>query len=205
MFHIRFSLILLLLLTISTCKLTLLTSTYQPFVDCGGTVNPESSLIHGAEIQLLRMAFLSLNWTEGLDFIFQCLPDTDSLFSSFNEGSTANVGVLGGITITPERLSERYTFTQPTVAARLPLVYQNKPKGWFFRRGLSLSGWILIFTSTFVVAGVMYLLENRKSAYINMLYNVFCQFFLSPDYPLTNFSSKTSTFPFYIYGPNSGS
>ena len=180
----------IILITTSTCKLTLLTSTYQPFVDCGNAANPDSSSIYGAEIQLIRAAFITLNWTEGSDFVFECLPDFNSLTDAFLEGDNTNVAVVGGFTMTSERLIENYKFSQPTVTSALSLVYQKTSKGWFFRRGLDIMGWILIIITTITVGGLMYFLESRRSAYINMLYNAFCQFFLTPDYPLTNFPSK---------------
>jgi len=176
---------------LATAKYTFLTRTYPPFADCTSYFkSPHSSKIIGAEIELLRSAFNFFNWTEGVDFEFLCVSNSSELISTFSTNNDQNQSAVGGIAITSDRLSQGYIFSQPTVTSPLSIVYQKQAKGWFFRRSLTMSGWALIFGTVFSIGGLLYFLENKRIAYINMVYNAFCQFFLVADYPFENFPSK---------------
>ena len=184
----------LLSISLSTCTINLLTTSYPPFSDCSDYEPSNSSTVHGAEIQLLRDAFSYLNWTEGLDYEFTCMTNYSELLSTLEASLDSLVGIAGGLSITSTRLEQNHIFSHPTVSASLPLVYKKQSKGWFFRRGLTIMTWVVLFSVVFVVGGILYLLENRKTAYVNMVYNAFCQFFFVPDFPLKSFGAKLVQF-----------
>jgi len=179
----------------SHAKLTLKAISYPPFADCSEYTPNDSTTVGGAEIQLIRSAFAYLNWTEGTDYEFSCVSKASTLFDDFaNLPAGSEEGIVGGISITSDRLKQNYQFSQPTTTSPLYIVYRQLSKGWFFRRSLDIPGWIIVFASIFGMGVFIYLLENKKAAYINMLYHSICQFFLVPDYPLENYSSKILNF-----------
>jgi len=187
-------LILLLFIPIplSTAKITLFTNTYPPFSDCSSFDNNSSHVI-GAEIELLRLGFSHLNWTEGIDFEFNCTAETSMAINSSTLDSQYQA-LVGGITITADRLKQQTPFSQPTVSAPLDIIYRKENKGWFFVRSFQTSGWFITLATVLLIGGILYLLENRKIALINMIYCACCEFFMVPDYPIEHASGKVLQF-----------
>ncbi len=144
-----FVLFLTSLFQLTLSKVTFLTTTYPPFSDCTNISSSSlqnSTEIYGAEIELLRDAFALSNWVENIDYEFYCVANTSTLYDAMSSLTISNdTAIVGGITMTSERIKDGLGFSQPTVSAPLPIVYVKKSKGWFFRRSLTISGWITIF------------------------------------------------------------
>jgi len=190
--------LLFALLPLIQGKITFLTITHPPFSDCtniSSYSSQSSTEIYGAEIDLLRDAFALYNWVEGTDYEFYCVTNTSTLYQAMNNLTTSNqTAVVGGITMTSERIKGGLGFSQPTVSAPLPIVYLKKAKGWFFRRSLTISGWITIFGTMIGIGLLMYIYEGRKIETINTIYASFCQIFFVADYPFDSSSSKFISF-----------
>ena len=161
----------------------ILISTYDPVVTCSleEPLNPQ--LMYGIEINIMRAALAEVNWTEGIDYYFNC-SDLDDQFAAVAAGITDRpnlLGIIGGITISHDRLKTGAKFSQPTMSTGLSLLYRNVPHNAFYLRTFTTDFFVLLVILPTVGGFFLYLFQGRRISLMNYIYHAATVFFKIDD------------------------
>lgn len=171
----------------------ILISTYDPVITCSmdDPLNPQ--LAYGIEVNIMRAAFSMINWTEGVDYFFNCTDFDDQMNAVADTSTRPNLlGAFGGITISQGRLQSGYKFSQPTMTTGLSLLYRLVPQNAFYLRTFTTDYFVLLIFLPLVSGLALYVFEHRKMSIIHYIYHGFTTFFRNDDIVFLGFASRVT-------------
>ena len=177
----------------------ILISSYAPVADCSLTDPLNSSLFTGIEIDITRDAFSRVNWTEGVDYYFNCttFDDITDILADTTFRPNA-IGSVCGISISTYYMLMGYKFSQPTMTTGVSILHRSVPQTVFYLRSFSGSYLALLACLPFLGGLILYFFQERKSGVVNYIYHILTTFFKVDDDVFLGFSSRLAGLGFKL-------